>query len=414
MRRCSRREYVLLLAIALCLLLTGCVPTGGESGSADGLITFGATISITGELAQEGQYTRDGYLMAINTINQRGGLVIGNRVYHVALRYYDDESRPDLAIQLYQQLINRDQVNFLLGPYSSDLTEAVAPLAERARLPLVSSNGSADSIFAHGYRFIFGVQSPATDYLRGIIAIVLDRDPNARMVAVLGAEDSFSKEVVAGAVEYARNRGMRVVYQGFYPPDTQNLNSQLLAIKALHPDLLLGAGHVQDTLLLAKQAKELCISPRAMGFSVGPSSTLFRAYLQSQADDIFGATQWTSALKYDEGRDPWGTPKAYAAAFTAQYPYYQEIPYEVADASAAVIAYQLALEQAGSIDPYDVRAALAQLDVMTFYGRIKFDPQGANIYKPMAVVQLQPDGRQYTVFPLDEAERQAVYPMPPC
>lgn len=413
MWRCSRGTYAPLLAIALCLLLTGCIPVWGGGDSAGGAITFGATISITGELAQEGQYTRDGYLMAINTINQHGGLVIGNKVYRLALRYYDDESQPALAVQLYQQLINKDQVNFLLGPYSSDLTEAVAPLAERAHLPLVSSNGSADSIFAHGYRYVFGVLSPATDYLRGIIAIVLDRDPRARTVALLGASDSFSKEVVAGAAEYAQSRGMRVVYQGFYPANTQDLSSQLLAIKALHPDLLLGAGHIQDTLLLAKQAKALCISPRAMGFSVGPSSTLFRAYLQSQADDIFGATQWTSALKY-EGRDPWGTPKAYAAAFMAQYPLYQEIPYEVADASAAVIAYQQALEQAGSINPDDVRAALAQLDVMTFYGRIKFDPQGANIYKPMAVEQLQPDGKQYTVFPLDVAERAAVYPMPPC
>ncbi len=413
MWRCFQRGCTPLLAASICLLLTGCIPAWGGGDSAGGTITFGASISITGELAQEGQYTRDGYLMAINTINQHGGLVIGNKVYRLALRYYDDESQPELAVQLYEQLINKDQVNFLLGPYSSDLTEAVAPLAERYHLPLVSSNGSADSIFAHGYRYVFGVLSPATDYLRGIIAIVLERDPNAKTVALLGAEDSFSKEVVAGAVEYAQSRGIQVIYQGFYPANTQDLTSQLQAIKALHPDLLLGAGHIQDTLLLAKQAKELCISPKAMGFSVGPSSTLFRAYLQNQADDIFGATQWTSALKY-EGRDPWGTPKSYTSAFIAQYPSYQEIPYEVADASAAVIAFQQALEQAGSINPYDVRAALAQLDVMTFYGRIKFDSDGANIYKPMAVVQLQPDGKQYTVFPLDVAERAAIYPMSPC
>ncbi len=413
MWRSPQWRYALLLAVALCLLSTGCVPTSNGVDNTGGIITFGATISITGILAQEGQYTRDGYLMAINTINQDGGLKVGNRTYQLSLRYYDDESQPSLAVSLYEQLINQDDVNFLLGPYSSDLTEAVAPLAERYRLPLVSSNGSADSIFAHGYHYVFGVESPATNYLRGIIAVVLASDPRAKTVALLGAEDSFSKEVVAGAVQYAQERGMNVVYQSFYPADTQDFGPQLRAIRALHPDLLLGAGHVQDTLLLAKQAKTLCVSPKAMGFSVGPSSTLFRAYLQSQANDIFGATQWTSALKY-EGVDPWRTPKAYAAAFTARYPLYQEIPYEVADASAAVIAFAQALEHAGSLDPFAVRAALAQLDVMTFYGRIKFDQQGANIYKPMAVVQLQPDGKQYTVFPFDVAERAALYPMPPC
>ncbi len=413
MWRGSQWRYIPLLATALCLLLTGCTPTWTGADNDGGTIIFGATISITGVLAQEGQYTRDGYLMAINTINQEGGLKVGDKTYRLALRYYDDESQPDLAARLYEQLINQDQVNFLLGPYSSDLTEAVAPLAERYRLPLVSSNGSADSIFAHGYRYVFGVQSPATNYLRGIIAVVLAKDPAAKTVAIVGAEDSFSREVAAGAARYAQDRGMKVVYQGFYPAETEDFSPQLRTIKALHPDLLLGAGHVQDTLLLAKQAKTLCVSPKAMGFSVGPSSTLFRAYLQSQADDILGATQWTSALKY-EGVDPWRTPRAYAAAFSARYPLYQEIPYEVADASAAVIAFGQALEHAGSLNPPGVRTALAQLDVMTFYGRIKFDQEGANIYKPMAVVQLQPDGKQYTVFPFDVAERAALYPMPSC
>jgi hypothetical protein len=61
-----------------------------------------------------------------------------------------------------------------------------------------------------------------------------------------------------------------------------------------------------------------------------------------------------------------------------------------------------------------VASALAHVDVMTFYGRIKFDNRGVNIYKPMAVTQLQPDGGDYTVFPLDVAQRAALYPMPPC
>ena len=60
-----------------------------------------------------------------------------------------------------------------------------------------------------------------------------------------------------------------------------------------------------------------------------------------------------------------------------------------------------------------VRNALANLDLLTFYGRIKFDERGVNIYKPMAVEQLQPDGKKYTVFPSDVAEKDALYPMPP-
>ena len=78
----------------------------------------------------------------------------------------------------------------------------------------------------------------------------------------------------------------------------------------------------------------------------------------------------------------------------------------------AVIAYQKAIEKAGSLDPTKVRDALAALDVMTYYGRVKFDARGVNIYKPMGVEQYQPDGKKYTVWPQDVAEKPAIYPMP--
>ncbi len=164
--------------------------------------------------------------------------------------------------------------------------------------------------------------------------------------------------------------------------------------------------------MIVKQSKDLGVSPRAMGFSVGPSSPEFRANLKSDADYLYGATQWTSALRYT-GDDVWKTPQAYTKAFLAKHPHYTVIPYQTAESSAAMIVYQRALENAGTLQPSKVRDALAALDIMTFYGRIKFDSRGVNIYKPMAAEQLQPDGKKYTVFPLDVAEKEALYPMPP-
>jgi len=78
-----------------------------------------------------------------------------------------------------------------------------------------------------------------------------------------------------------------------------------------------------------------------------------------------------------------------------------------------VLAFWRAIEKAGSLDPTKVRDALASLDLMTFFGQVKFDPRGINVYKPMAVEQLQPDGRKYTVWPVSVAEKEALYPMVP-
>jgi len=219
--------------------------------------------------------------------------------------------------------------------------------------------------------------------------------------------------VLAGAADYAQQRGMKVVYQQYYPRNPSDVSAQINAMKQLHPDLVLVSGHLQDGILFARQAHALCLSPKAVGITVGPAMSEFRANLGAGGNYIFGATQWTSALKY-HGDDMWGTPQAYSAAFLSAFPSYGDVPYQAADSTAGLVAFQQALQNANSLDSVQVRNALARLDIMTFYGRIKFDSRGINIYKPMAVTQLQPDGGDYTVFPLDVAQRGALYPMPPC
>jgi branched-chain amino acid transport system substrate-binding protein len=397
--------------ILVTLTLTSCV-LPFASADQGRPIRFGAALSLTGKTFKEGEYVRDGYLLWVETVNAQGGLLVGGHRRTVELIYYDDESRPARTAELVEKLIVEDQIDFLLGPYGSEPTAAAAAVAERYRMPMVEANGSAESIFANGYRYTFAVQSSAGQYLRGIIDLVLLHDPTLRTLAIIGEDDTFAREVAQGAADYAKERGLELVYQEFYPPDIQDIRTWLEAIQKHNPDLLLGSGHLQDALLVVRQARELGLSPRAMGFSVGPSTSQFRRHLDSDADYIFGATQWTSALTY-VGDDFWSTPAAYAAAFRSRFPQYSEVAYQAAESTAALIVYQRAIEQVGHLDREAVRDAIAALDIITFFGPIKFDERGVNISKPMAVEQLQPDGGKYTVFPIEVAERTALYPMPP-
>ncbi|HEX7251940.1 MAG TPA: amino acid ABC transporter substrate-binding protein, partial [Thermoanaerobaculia bacterium] len=293
-------------------------------------IVFGAAISITGKTAKEGEYTRDGYQFAIDKINEMGGIQVGGKKYTVALKYYDDETKPERTAQLIEKLINEDKVNLLLGPYGSSPTGTAAPIAERYKVPMVEANGAAESVFSKGYTYSFMILSPAKLYLRGIIDAVRSKDPAVKTVAILGENESFSKEVAQGAAEYAREKGMEVVYEELYPSNAQDVSALLTAIKGKNPQVILGSGHLQDSLLIVKQARDLNVSPKAMGFSVGPSSPEFRANLGKSADYIYGATQWTEALRYN-GDDPWKTPKAFGDAFRAKHPDYKVIPYQVAE-----------------------------------------------------------------------------------
>src|SRR5262249_51582446 len=316
------------------------------TATADDTIVFGAAISITGKTAKEGEYTRDGYQFAIDRINETGGIKVGGKTYKLALKYYDDETKPERTAQLIEKLINEDKVNLILGPYGSSPTGTAAPICERYRIPMVEANGAAESIFSKGYKYTFMILSPAKNGLRGVRETILAKDPTIKTVAVLGENEAFSKEVAAGAVVFAREKGLEVVYDELYPTNAQDVSALLTAIKGRNPHVILGSGHLQDSLLIGKQAKDLNVNPRAMGFSVGPSSPEFRANLGKAADYIFGATQWTEALKYD-GEDPWKTPKAFGDAFRAKYPAYKIIPYQVAESAVAVVAYQKAIEKAG-------------------------------------------------------------------
>jgi branched-chain amino acid transport system substrate-binding protein len=399
----KRAAPVALLALGLAL--------AASPAPAQDTITFGAAVSLTGKTAKEGEYTRDGYNFAVDTINASGGITVGGKKYRIAVKYYDDETKSERTAQLIEKLVNEDKVTFILGPYGSAPSGTAAPICEKYRIPMIEANGSAESIFSKGYRYTFAVLSPAKLYLKGVIDLVMAKDKGVKTVAVLGENEPFSKEVASGAADYAKEKGLKVVYQELYPTGTQDVSALLTSIKGMNPDIILGAGHLQDSLLIVKQAKDLGVSPKAMGFSVGPSSPEFRANLKENADYIFGSTQWTEALKYN-GDDPWKTPKGYAEAFRAKHPGYKDIAYQVAESSAAVIAFSRAIEKAGTLDPAKVRDAIASLDIMTFYGQIRFDSRGINTFKPMAIEQLQPDGRKYTVFPSTVAEKDALYPMP--
>ncbi len=101
----------------------------------------------------------------------------------------------------------------------------------------------------------------------------------------------------------------------------------------------------------------------------------------------------------------------YVAAYKAKYPGLGNPDYHVAESTAACLALQRAIEKANSLDPKKVRDALAALDVTVFFGEIKFDSRGINIYKPMVVEQIQ-NGVHHTVYPADVADAQAMYPTP--
>ena len=111
-------------------------------------VVVGTSVALTGKYARTGQEQLQGFQMWVEEVNARGGL-LGRKV---ALKYYDDESKPETGAKLYEKLITDDKVDLLIGPYSSDVTMAASTVAEKHKMPMVSSGASASEIWERGYQ----------------------------------------------------------------------------------------------------------------------------------------------------------------------------------------------------------------------------------------------------------------------
>jgi branched-chain amino acid transport system substrate-binding protein len=396
------------LAMGACIALVSSMPVVARAD--DATITFGAALAATGATAREGELTKEGYEFWKDYVNAHGGLKVGGKTYKVNILYADDESNPQTSARLVEKFVSEDHVNFILGPYGSGNSATAAAVVERLKVPMVEGNGSAEKIFSQGFQYTFAVLSPARRYLEGILEMALTQKPRPQTVAIATANDAFSVEVGQGAADYATAHHMTVVYDNKYPADTTDLSSIVTGIKAVNPDIILNGGHLDEALLLERTLKEQNVNAKAVGYSVGPDTPDFRKTLGKDADYVFGGTQWSPTAKYKGAPGFISDSKVYAAEFQKKYGHVPD--YHNAESTATCLAFQYAIEKAGTLDPKAVRDALASLDVVTFYGLLKFDSRGINVYKPMAVNQIQ-NGQLMTVWPTGVQNAPPMYPTPP-
>lgn len=370
-----------------------------------GTITLGAAVSETGKYAREGKDTRQGYNTWLQWVNEEyGGIKVGDDRYMVDIVYYDDEGDPDTAANLVEKLITDDEVDFLLGPYSSGLTMSTSAIAEKYGMIMVEGNGSSESIFERGFQNIFAVLTPAGNYAQSALKTLSDQ--GASSVVIAYEDTAFPTSVGIGAEKWAKEYGMEVLAVETYPVDVADVTAIMTKFRDLDPDVFVGGGHFNDALLFVRAAEELGFSPE-MVITVGPSNPEFVAEVGDSANYIIGPTQWEATMSWED--EYFGTPADFAARYEEMW---GEPPtYQAAESTATALALQLAIEQAGSLEMDAVRQALFDLDAMTFYGPINFDETGKNAAKPMGAIQIQ-DGVINVVAPPEAAVADLI-PMVP-
>lgn len=399
-----RPTFALLLAAAISL--EGCTSVPGQSRPQGDPITFGAALSLSGSLSEEGQMVQEGYYFCRDWINGKGGLYLHGAWHPLIISLLDDESRASISAQATEQLISQDHVRVLLGPVGNLLADRDAAVADAHQVPILLSS-NAEGTFNRQFQYVFGVASPASHSLQGVVDMALTLAPAPQSAAILFANDTFSHDVANSLNSYASSKGLNVVYLDSYPAGTNDLRRKLGAIADVAPDLILEVGEASDSVVTMEQARQLNVHPRLFAFSAGPASGGFLSDLKRTAEYVYRSTQWSSGARLPVSYFLDG--KAYAAQYFATFGHLPDA--SSAAATAACLAGELGVERAGSTEPQAVRNALAHLDLQTFFGQIRFDGRGLNIFKAMEVEQMQ-DGSAVVVWPPTAATAHPRYPMP--
>jgi branched-chain amino acid transport system substrate-binding protein len=396
-------------AVAACVLLVaaGCgSKQAPQAPTESGVLTIGSSLALTGATAKEGTYTREGYEVCQKVINDKGGFVAGGKKYTLDIKFQDDTSKADVSAQLVDKY-NDDGIKLILGPYGSGPTEAVAAVIERNGQVMADSAGADDKIFAKGYQRSFAVLSPATLYVASMVMAINElANPKPKTLAFISADDGFSKTASAAGVAKAKELGFDVVADESVPNQTTDVSSALTKIKPKNPDVIIGSVHLSEGIAIVKQSAELGIKPLVFAETVAPPTPDFATTLAASAEGVLGSTQWTPKTAGSESF--FGSAADYARTFSGQFGGRQPT-YHNAEATAACLALVLAVQKANSIEPDKVRDALSTLDTPSFFGPIKFNPQGMNVTKQMGVIQIQ-GGKTVAVWPKDSAEAPIKWP----
>src|SRR5213078_454841 len=336
------------------------VVAGSLPAEAQGPIRIGASLSLTGTYAKLGRNQHEGYKLCVKDLNAKGGL-LGRKVQLVV---YDDQSTPATAVRLYEKLITEDGVDGVMGPYSSPVTEASVNVTEKYKKVMVAPLAATTSIFKRPpdkkRSYVFMVISPAEEYLEGLIDTAAKR--GLKTVAVVNEDTLFSKAAASGAVELAKKRGMQVVFQEAYPKGNTDFSALLTKVKSLNPDVIAAATYFDDAVALTRQMRELDVNPRAYGVTVGGDLPEFYDTLKTNADFIYGATQWEHVLPYPGNSEFF---EAYKKEFGHEPSYHSTAGY------AGCLIYTEAVKRAGSLDADRVREQLFKLEMRTVFGEYK-------------------------------------------
>ncbi len=394
--RAANVVWISFIAFLTCLTLV-CVPPVMAADE----ITVGFSMSLTGVYAAAARGQMQAYQLWEDRVNKAGGIKVGDKKRPIKLVYYDDKSQAHTAVKVYEKLITQDKVDVLLSPNSTSIHFAVAPLAEKYKVPLVGSAAASvklRDIKTNYFWFIFaGLPDRQMQALVDLMKSLKIKD-----VAVVYVQELFPRENLQFLKPCLEKAGIKLVLLKDYPMGAKDLTTLLTEAKSKKPQALIALCYAADSFTIMTQIQEVGFNPDFMFGLIGPATVVFEPKFKTATEGIATIGTWSQKAK-------WPGAKEFFDAFVAKWG-------KKPDPLNSVLAYtacqivQQAIEKTGGTDPKKLRDCIAGSTFETINGPIKFSGL-ENLETPSMVLQWQ-KGNLEIIWPDSAATAKPLFPKP--
>lgn len=363
----------------LTLFVAAAALTAASVASAAEPVKIGFSIANTGLFAQAAPSQMNAYQLWAEQVNERGGLDVAGERRPVELVWYDDESDPNQSAQIYERLINDDNVDLLLAPWGTPHHLNVAGVVERYGFPMVGNTASSVAMREINPGNIWFSTSAVPDSIGPGLAEML-AEAGVRSVAIIANVLPFSQENHRFLVPALREYGIDIVVDESYPPDIRDMTSMLTQVRNANVDALIALTYPADSFLLTGQAKELGVDVRYHFQLIGPTIAAYKDAFGDDADGIITLSHWSPE------QDDWPRARPFYDAYVAKFGHAPDY----LDSALAYMSCEI-LEQAvakAGLDRDRLRETIATETFETINGPVRFEGV-RNVTTPNAFLQHQ-------------------------
>jgi branched-chain amino acid transport system substrate-binding protein len=355
----------------LALGLAACGDDGNSGGDSDAPIRIGSSLPLTGEFSQPGQAAEQGYKIWEEMVNDSGGIL--GRDVEIVVK--DDASNQNTIVADYNALISQDEVDLLLGTFSSLLNLPASAVAEKNQMLYVEPAGGSPEMFSRDFKYLFFTQQATADKQGKLFGEYIAGLPEAerpKTAAYPTIDDPFAAPNVAGIKAILEAVGIETVYEETYAIDTKNFDTIVTSMKAADPDVVVHGAVFEDGVGLVRAMLKAGFTPDWLYETTAPS-------LGQQYADAIGVENTEGiifAISHAPSADTPGN-----AEFVAKYKEMYdgaEPPEDAADAYAAGQVLQAAAEAVGDIEDQEAMANwLRENTVSTILGDLEWNDDGS-------------------------------------